>query len=214
MQSNENWIDVSLPIYTGMVVWPSDGGVVLQRDADMEKGDKCNTTRMQLGAHTGTHMDAPRHFVRDGKTIDQLPLDAVLGPARVIGIDDGECIRREVLEGCALQPGERVLFRTSNSERCYQTDDFVTDYVYISLEAAEYLAECGVQTVGIDYLSVGGYKKKMAETHRALLGAGIWLIEGLQLADVTPGDYQLICLPLKLVGRDGSPVRAILRPLG
>jgi arylformamidase len=131
--------------------------------------------------------------------------------ARVIEIRDTESIQREELEFHHIQQGERVLFKTVNSARCWQTDTFLEDFVYISQEAAHYLAAVGVQTVGIDYLSVGGYTKDAVETHLALLGAGIWIIEGLDLSQVDPGTYELICLPIKITGSDGGPARAILR---
>ncbi|HEY6407453.1 MAG TPA: cyclase family protein, partial [Ktedonobacteraceae bacterium] len=128
-------------------------------------------------------------------------------------IHDPESIKPEELEPHHIQPGERVLFKTVNSARGWQTDTFLEDFVYISQEAARYLAAVGVQTVGIDYLSVGGYTQDAVETHVALLGAGIWIIEGLDLSQVDAGTYELICLPIKITGSDGGPARAILRKM-
>ncbi|GAC1374094.1 MAG: cyclase family protein [Ktedonobacteraceae bacterium] len=207
----ENWIDVSVPLRTGMVHWPDNPPVSIERMMDIERGDVANVSKLSLGAHTGTHMDAPVHFFRTGKGIDTMPLSATIGRARVIEIGDATSIKSEELRPQRLQPGERILFKTRNSARCWHTDDFVEDFVYISQDAARYLAEQHVQTVGVDYLSVGGFFKDGVETHHALLEAGIWIIEGLNLANVAPGIVELICLPLKIEGGDGAPARAILR---
>jgi arylformamidase len=208
------WIDISVPIYSGMVHWPDNPAVRVERIQDLSRGDAANVSRLELGAHTGTHMDAPRHFLADGAGLDEMPLDATIGTARVIRIAHPQAILPEELEVHSLRAGERVLFRTRNSERCWKNDQFVEDFVYISAAAAQFLVQRQVRTVGIDYLSVGGYAHDGVETHQILLGAGIWLIEGLNLAAVKPGGYELICLPLRVVGADGAPARAILRPRG
>ncbi|WP_224366396.1 cyclase family protein [Hyalangium versicolor] len=208
-----DWIDVSVPLRTGMVHWPDNPPVKIERVMDLERGDVASVSSMSMGVHTGTHMDAPAHFQRGGVGIDQMPLEATLGQARVVEIQDPVSIQRAELERANLQPGERVLFRTRNSERCWKTDTFVEDFVFISRGAAAYLAECRVRTVGVDYLSVGGFREDGEETHLALLQAGIWVIEGLNLSQVREGAYELICLPLRIAGGDGSPARAILRPL-
>jgi len=205
------WIDISVPIYTGMVHWPDNPAVRVERIQDLSRGDAANVSKLELGAHTGTHMDAPRHFLADGAGLDELPLDATIGPARVIPIAHSQAIFPEELEAHRLRAGERVLFRTQNSERCWKNNQFVEDFVYISAAAAQYIVQRKVRTVGIDYLSVGGYVHDGVETHRILLGEGVWLIEGLNLAAVKPGTYELICLPLRVVGADGAPARAILR---
>ena len=205
------WIDISVPIYTGMVHWPDNPAVRVERIQDLSRGDVANVSKLELGAHTGTHMDAPRHFLADGAGLDELPLDATIGPARVIPIAQSQAIFPEELEAHRLRAGERVLFRTQNSERCWKNNQFVEDFVYISAAAAQYIVQRKVRTVGIDYLSVGGYVHDGVETHRILLGEGVWLIEGLNLAAVKPGTYELICLPLRVVGADGAPARAILR---
>ena len=158
-------------------------------------------------------MDAPAHFVAGGRGMDVMPLDAAMGSARVIPILDRESIKPEELARHALRRGERVLFKTYNSEHCWDTDSFVEDFVYISAAAAQYLVERQVRLVGVDYLSVGGFKMDGAETHQALLNAGIWVIEGLNLKQVQPGRVQLLCLPLKILGGDGAPARALLRPV-
>lgn len=213
-EMTSGWIDISVPIYPGMVHWPDNPAVRIERIQDLSRGDAANVSRLELGAHTGTHMDAPRHFLADGAGLDELPLDATIGPARVISIAHPQAILSDELVAHHLKAGERVLFRTQNSERCWKNNEFFEDFVYISAAAAQYLVQRKVRTVGIDYLSVGGYVNDGIETHQILLGAGIWLIEGLNLSAVKAGAYELICLPLRVVGGDGAPARAVLRPLG
>ena len=210
---NSEWIDISVPLHDNMVHWPDNPPVHIERQLSISRGDSANVSKMSMGVHTGTHMDAPVHFFPDGQGIDKVPLTAGIGRARVIEINDPESIKPEELKTHQLQRGERILFKTRNSTRCWGSDEFIKDFVYISHEAAQYLAEQQVQTVGVDYLSVGGYYKDGAETHHALLGAGIHIIEGLNLSTVTPGNYELICLPIKIVDSDGAPARALLRPI-
>jgi arylformamidase len=194
-----------------MVHWPDNPPVRIERMLDIERGDVANVSTISLGSHTGTHMDAPIHFVRGGEGMDRMPLDATMGPARVIEIQDPTSVKPAELEPYGIGRGERVLFKTRNSSLAWWTRDFIEDFVYVSREAARYLAERGVRTVGVDYLSVGGFHVDGVETHQALLGAGIWVIEGLDLSRVEPGEHELICLPLKVEGGDGAPARALLR---
>ena len=209
---NNGWIDVTIPLRNGMTGWPGDTPFERTLTHTIAGGAGNNLSQFSSSAHAGTHMDAPLHFLPDAPSMDALPIEAVVGRARVIQIRDAEAVRPEELEAHALQPGDRVLFRTRNSERRLTEQEFATDFVYVSPEAARYLAERGVRTVGVDYLSVGAFREESGrETHRVLLGAGIWIIEGLNLADVEPGEYELICLPLHLVGSDGAPARAVLR---
>ncbi len=209
--SEEGWIDVSVPLRSGMVHWPDNPPVRIERMLDMECGDAANVSTLSLGSHTGTHMDAPIHFVPGGAGMDRMPLDATIGQARVIEIQDPVSIKPDELDPHGIGRGERVLLKTQNSTRRWWTEDFIEDFVYVSQEAARYLADRGVRTVGVDYLSVGGFWKDGVETHQALLGAGIWVIEGLDLSEIEPGEYELICLPLKVEDGDGAPARAILR---
>ena len=209
--SADNWIDVSVGLHDGMVHWPDNPPVQINFVMNINGGDVCNLTKMSMGVHTGTHMDAPLHFFKDGKSIDTMPLSATLGRARVIEIGDTESIKPAELEQHNIQRGERILFKTINSTRYWQPYTFVKEFVYISQEAAQYLAKLQIQTVGVDYLSVGGFFKDGPETHHALLGAGIWIIEGLNLAAVQAGEYDLICLPIKMMGSEGAPARAILK---
>ena len=205
------WIDVSVTVRTGMVNWPGDPPARISHALDMERGDPCTVSLLEMGAHTGTHMDAPAHVIRRGVTIDAMPLDAGMGTARVIGIRDAVSVTVRELRPHRIRRGERVLFKTRNSLRRRSTDRFRKDFVYISAEAARYLAERKVRLVGVDYLSVGGFKKDGVATHQALLGAGIWIVEGLNLSRLTPGPVDIICLPLRLLNADGAPARAIVR---
>lgn len=209
MKKNE-WIDISVTIKAGMVHWPSDPAVSIKRINDMNKGDNNNLSFISMGTHTGTHMDAPIHFIAKGKSIDKMPLDACIGPARVIEIKDRESIKPDELSAYRIRRGERILFKTRNS-KYWRIDAFMKNFVHIFPEAAKYLAAKGVRAVGVDYLSVGGYQKDGALTHRNLLNAGIWIIEGLDLSGVKPGKHELICLPLKILNSDGAPARAIIR---
>jgi arylformamidase len=208
----KDWMDVSVPVFQGMVHWPGDPAFTFDWFLQIGKnGAPCNVSKLSLGTHTGTHMDAPLHFIRNGKTIDQLPLDATMGPARIIPIKNKESIQVDELKPFRIRKGERILFKTRNSTRSWKMKKFDEDFVFISKEAAAYLADKKIQTVGVDYLSVGGFKKDGVETHQALLGAGIWIIEGLNLAKAKAGNCELICLPLKVLGAEGAPARAVIR---
>lgn len=195
-----------------MVHWPGDPAFHIERALDQAKGDVATVSRMTLGVHTGTHMDAPLHFIPNARTIDQMPLDATIGRARVIEIRDPKSIKRKEVLPHAISAGERILFKTANSDHAWDTDRFDEDFVFIAQDAARYLAECSILCVGVDYLSVGGFREDGPETHHALLEAGIWIIEGLNLRGIEPGVYDLACLPLRLIGSEGAPARAILRP--
>jgi len=211
MSKTKPWIDISVPIKSGMVHWPDNPPVRVDKMLDMTCGDVCNVSTLSMGSHTGTHMDAPLHFIKTGQSLDRMPFEATLGPARLVEVKDNESIKPRHLTSLRLKKGERILFKTRNSRRSWKTDQFDEDFIYISKEAAQVLVDRGVQTVGVDYLSVGGFKKDGVETHQILLGAGLWIIEGLNFAKVKPGRYELVCLPLRVLGSDGAPARAILR---
>ncbi|MBV8695473.1 MAG: cyclase family protein [Ktedonobacteraceae bacterium] len=213
-QLTTNWIDISVPLYTDLVHWPDDPSVQIERVTDLNRGDVATVSKLSMCIHSGTHMDAPAHFLKGGASIDTMPIEATIGRARVIEIQDSESINSEELERLDIRQGERILFKTKNSTRAWQSASFVQDFVYISYEAAQYLAKLRIQTVGIDYLSVSGFTKDGPETHYALLAAGIWIIEGLNLSQVPSGTYELVCLPLKMLGCEGAPARAVLRSLG
>ena len=207
----KQWIDVSVPLCTGMVHWPTDPPVRIERFADMDKGAVCNVSRVDMCAHVGTHMDGLNHFIKDGAPLDTVPFDAVIGACRVIEIKDAASVKPAELKKHTLRKGERILLKTRNSKRLWWEEDFDTKFIHISKEAAQHMVDCGIRTIGVDYLSVGGYQRDGVECHRVLLGAGVWVIEGLNLTKVRAGKYEIICLPVKIRHGDGAPARAILR---
>ena len=210
---SSDWIDISVPLRNGMVTWPGDAPFERTSTLEIANGDPCNLSQICTTAHIGTHMDAPRHYLEAAAGMETMPITASIGRARVIEIHDPEMIRISELEPHRLAKDERVLFKTWNSGHAWKSDEFQEKYVHIDPEAARHLVECRVQTVGVDYLSVGAFQNGGPETHRILLEAGIWIIEGLQLEHVEPGEYELVCLPLKIIGGDGAPARAVLRKL-
>jgi arylformamidase len=192
--------DVSVPLRTGMVVYPGDPEFSIERVMSLAAGDVANVSRIDLGVHTGTHVDAPLHFVDGASSVEALDLDVLVGPAVVVEVPGtGDIGADAVVDGA-----ERILFKTRNSA-AWAEDGFYEDYASISPEAATRLVEVGARLVGVDYLSVGG-----VETHQTLLRAGVIAVEGLDLRGIEPGTYTLVCLPLKLDGCDGAPARAIL----
>ena len=203
---SSKWLDVSVPIYAGMVHFPDNPSIEIDPITHVERGDLCTVSRLTMGSHTGTHIDAPIHFLPGGAGAERVPLDHLIGPARVIEIKDPDAVKAEELRVHNLGVGERLLFKTSNSERCWKTSQFVPDAVSIAEDAASYLAGLNTLAVGIDYLSAGG-----PATHRTLLGAGVVIVEGLNLTDISPGRYELLCLPLEILGGDGAPARVLLR---
>jgi arylformamidase len=208
-QSEEPWVDVTVPIRSGMVCWPGNPEVDIVQTEHLERGDPATVSRLSLGVHTGTHVDAPVHFLVRGAGVDHISLDRLIGPARVLHLGEIDHVRPGHLEPVDLQPGDRVLFKTGNSGR-WGEERFRPDYTYLSVDAASHLVERGVWTVGIDYLSIGDMDRG-AETHRILLGADVCIIEGLDLSRVEAGWYDLVALPLRLEGLDGAPARVVLR---
>ncbi|MFW5879132.1 MAG: cyclase family protein [Myxococcota bacterium] len=204
------WIDVSVPIHPGMVVYPGDPPVLFETQSSFEKGDEATLTRIDMSAHTGTHVDAPVHFVPGGAGVDQIPLFALVGPALVVHLPDVDVVSAADLERLDLKGVERLLLKTRNSQRSWKLDDFDAGFVHLSLDAARMLAAAGLRAVGIDYLSIGGGDAN-PDVHRTLLSGGVCVIEGLDLSGVDAGTYDLVCLPLRIRGGDGAPARAILR---
>lgn len=213
-RNDAGWIDISVPVRSGMVRWPSDPDVRIERLADIGRGDAYNLSWLTMGAHCGTHIDAPLHLLAGRASMDDLPLTAMIGRARVIEVGSVRSVGPDDLRPHAIEAGDRVLLKTGNSRRCWSTDAFVEDYVSLSQTGAQYLADRGVQAVGIDYLSIGEYGPDGDATHKILMWAGVWIIEGLDLSKAVPGLYELICLPLRLLGAEGAPARAVLRPIG
>lgn len=203
--------DITLTITPDLPVWPGDPPIRLSQPAHLERGDAYTLTRLDMSAHTGTHLDAPAHFVRGGATVESLDLATLIGPALVVDARGRGHLSAETLEGLAIPAGvRRLLFRTDNSLRWQRGETaFAEDFIAIEPSGAAWLVERGVRLVGIDYLSVGSFDDGVA-THQILLGAGVIAVEGLDLSAVEAGDYQLICLPIKIGGADGAPCRAVL----
>ena len=204
--------DISLTISPDLPTWPGDPQLELERFESMDRGAHNNVSRISSSVHLGTHVDAPRHFINDGRTIDQLPLDVLTGPCYVVQLPEGvEAITAEVLARTEIMPEmKRILFGTSNSHFWARGESkFQTEFVAITEDGAQWLAARGVQLVGVDYLSVAPYGDSVP-THLILLEAGIVVIEGLNLSNIMRGFYDLYCLPLKIAGCDGAPARAIL----
>lgn len=213
--SASEWIDISVPLRTGLVHWPGDPEPTFERISEIEHGAEVNVTFCKMTAHTGTHMDAPCHFIAGAACIDTFPLEAGIGPARVVTVpSDCKAVGRRELQAAGVERGDRILLKTRNSEAQWHTQDFKTDFVGVNASGAQYLAEREARMIGVDYLSVGLFEGDGAETHRTLMSAGIWIVEGLDLSKVEDGEYDLVCLPLRIAGSDGSPARAALRARG
>ncbi len=206
------WIDITVPVHNGMVRWPGSPKTRIRRIKDVIRGGSSTVSELVMGCHAGTHVDAPRHYFPSGCGVDHLPLEAAVGPARVIEIPSADAIQPAALRLSRIRKGERILFKTRNSLKVWKSKRFSENYVYLSTAAAQFLAALPVRMVGIDYLSVGGFRNNnRADAHRLLLKAGIWIVEGLNLAEVRPGRYHLCCLPLKVAGGDAAPARVILK---
>lgn len=206
-------IDISVPLAPGLARWPGDPPLTAERLWDTARGDPCTLSRFALGSHTGTHVDAPRHYVGEGAALAHMPLDATVGPCRVAAFPGGSRVTAADLVRIDPRPGERLLLKTPNSLVRWDREPFDENFVCLDEGGAALLAERRVRTVGIDALSVGRPGPEGDEVHRLLLGAGIWLVEGLWLGGVEPGDYELLCLPLRGPAVDGAPARAVLRVL-
>lgn len=206
------YFDVSLPYTEGLARWPTAKRPVIARTKDMSKGDINNNSRIEAGVHHGTHIDAPLHFIAGGKSIESLPPDVLIGKATVIDLTGVEEIDVAALESAGL-PADctRLLFKTRNSDLWNELEhDFYYDYVSVTPEGAQYLVDKGVRLVGVDYISVEAYGLEGNGTHKTLLGAGVVIVEALDLRGIAPGDYEMACLPIKIAGSDGAPARAVL----
>lgn len=204
--------DISLTISPDLPTWPGDPGLELEKFSSMDEGADANVTRINASVHLGTHVDAPHHFLNDGRTVEGMPLEVLTGPCYVLQLPDGvDAITAEVLERSEIASDmKRILFGTSNSHLWAQGEkEFQIDFVAITEDGAEWLVNRGVQLVGVDYLSVAPYGDSV-QTHKVLLEAGVVIVEGLNLSTVMRGFYDLYCLPLKIAGSDGAPARAIL----
>lgn len=204
--------DISVTVTSKLPTWPGDPKVELERVEKIEVGANANVSRVAMGVHTGTHVDAPFHFLEDGTTVDTLPLDILIGSVQVVDLGDQvDLITADVLQNASIIRGvSRILFKTRNSKIWERGEtEFQTGFVGISADGAEYLVSKGIQLVGIDYLSIAPYKNSRP-THQILLKAKVIIIEGLDLSKIQGGVYQLVCLPLKLGGSDGAPARTVL----
>lgn len=205
------YIDITYPVNDRLLIYPGDPVYEHCAYLSISGGDLCNVGRISMGCHTGTHMDAPYHFVNDGMTIDQLDLERFNGTVRVIRFDQSGDIDAQFLKEQHIVSGERLIFKTKNTQR-FAGYTLLDDYTAISQDGAQYLADLQVACIGIDYLTIEPASSRHGRVHQIILGAGIPVIETLNLKDVAPGIYKLCCLPLKLEGMDGSPVRALLFP--
>jgi arylformamidase len=202
--------DISVPIRTGGLVYPGNPEIEITLQQAVAKGASANVSTIHFGSHTGTHADSGRHFFDDGQPVDQIPLQKLIGPALLVSFDDSVMsIGVNELTPRPIKGHKRVLFRTRNSALLSQRE-FVKNYTFVAPEGAQYLVDNGVELVGVDYLSVEQFHSGHHRTHRTLLENGVVIIEGLDLSVPLAGEYELICLPLRLEGCDGAPARAIL----
>jgi arylformamidase len=203
--------DISLTISPDLVTWPGNPGIHLERVSKIEEGANSNVSKIEMGVHNGTHVDAPFHFLPEGKTAERLLLKVLTGRVYVLNLPNVDVITASVLENAEIPPRtRRLLFKTRNSEYwANSTKEFQPGFVGISADGAEFLVKRGVKLVGIDYLSIAPYHHSRP-THEIFLKAGVVIVEGLNLSEINQGRYTLYCLPLKLAGSEGAPARAIL----
>jgi arylformamidase len=203
--------DISLNLSSETVRWVTSPPFELLERRRMSRGDHNNTSAFSASVHSGTHVDAPFHFVPDGGAIDSLPLEIFWGPALVHAVEADRLITEEHVNAIALGGETRVLFKTRNSQ-LLKKPEYDPDFVAFSVEAARALVARGVKLVGLDYLSVA-HADSQVPVHRAFLDHGVVLLEGVDLSEIAPGRYELICFPIRLRGSDGAPCRAVLRDL-
>ena len=200
--------DISVPIRSGGLVYPGNPEIDIALHQAVARGDSANVSTIRFGSHTGTHADASRHFFDDGQPVDKIPLERLIGPALVVGLgDEVRSVGRSELRAHDLGDHKRILLRTRNSA-FLSRKDFLKDFTYLAPDGAEYLVEKGVELVGIDYLSIEQFHSGHHRTHRTLLERSVVIVEGLDLSLTAPGEYQFICLPLRIEGSDGAPATA------
>jgi arylformamidase len=206
------FIDISMPLSSQAVTWPGSPGIRIERATSLESGGESNVSTLDCDVHVGTHLENSLHFLRDGRPVDEIPLDLLVGPALVIHVADAASVGRAELEAARIPAGvTRLLMRTRNSDRSiYRDASFHDDYVGLTRDGATYLVERGVRLVGNDYLSIATFAE-IVDTHHVLMTNDVAILEGLDLSNVAPGQYDLICLPLSLPGAEAAPARAILR---
>jgi arylformamidase len=202
--------DISVPIRSGGLVYPGNPEIGIALQQAVAKGAGANVSTIRFGSHTGTHADAARHFFDDGQTVDKIPLERLIGPALLLSFpDDVRSVGAAELRAHDIKGQTRILLRTRNSAFLSQKE-FVKDYTYLAPDGAQYLVDQGVELVGIDYLSIEQFHSGHHLTHRTLLERSVVIVEGLDLSVPPPGEYQFICLPLRIEGCDGAPARAVL----
>jgi arylformamidase len=202
--------DISVPIRSGGLVYPGNPEIDISLQQAVAKGAGANVSAIRFGSHTGTHADAARHFFDDGQTVDKIPLERLIGPALLLSFaDDVRSVGAAELRAHDIKGQTRILLRTRNSAFLSEKQ-FVKDYTYLAPDGAQYLVDQGVELVGIDYLSIEQFHSGHHLTHRTLLERSVVIVEGLDLSVPSPGEYQFICLPLRIEGCDGAPARAVL----
>ena len=207
------WHDLTRCIHPGMVVWPGDPSPEVVPVSSIDRGDSCNTSLLHLPSHLGTHLDAPYHFISEGRRLEEMSMEALIGRARLIDLSSRKGhISRNDLEAENLEGVERLLIRTA-SGRWLEENEFRREYIALAPDGAEFLVEKGIRLVGIDYLSIEPFRLAGHPVHRILLSHEVVVVEGLDLSRAPSGDLEFICLPLKIRGGDGSPCRAVARPI-
>ncbi len=207
-----DWIDITRTLTNGMIHWPGDEGFHWERTRDITGPGTANVSRITTGVHIGTHIDAPLHFITGGQDIVEVPLAKLCGPAIVVDVQAARDVSIQDFQDAGIQRGERVLLRTA-SQTLWDKPEFDENFFGLSGDAAMWLVDLEVPAVGIDYLSIDSYQNRDQPAHYALLGNGVIIIESLDLAHVQPGRYEMVALPLKIAGSEGSPARVIIRPL-
>ena len=202
--------DASIPIRKGMVTFPGDPPFRMEPCFQREKGDPFDLALISMGTHLGTHVDPPAHYLEGGATVDEIPLNTLVGPGIVLDMRGVSQIDRHSLEDTPLGDHVKVLLKTDNGPLLLESS-FHEDYVHLTEDGASYLVEKGVSLVGIDYLSIERYQNPDAPVHRALLQAGVLIVEGVHLLEIPPGPYEIFCLPICIKGADGAPARVLLR---
>jgi arylformamidase len=209
--------DISVPLSAATPTYPGDPTIEIKSWLELERGDAANVSLLHFGAHSGTHIDAPAHFIAGGSKVETVPLESLMGEAMIVEVPiEMMAIDADFVTNHCNQASERILFKTRNSSFWNNPEDgFRTDYTYLEPQAARRLTELGIRLVGLDYLSVEQFKSESFETHRILLSSGVVILEGVDLRNVPTGRYELVCLPLRIAGGsgDGAPARAVLRTL-
>jgi arylformamidase len=202
--------DISVPIRTGGLVYPGNPTIEIELQQAVAKGAGANVSFVRFGSHTGTHADAAKHFFDNGQTVDLIPLERLIGPAILLKFpDDLPSVGARELGAAKIGDHKRVLLHTRNSA-LLRRNEFQRDYTFLAPDGAQFLVDAGVELVGIDYLSIEQFHSGHHKTHRTLLDRSVVILEGLDFSSVSPGVYDLICLPLRLEGCDGAPARAVL----